>query len=121
MEQYNGALDQKPGAGGRGAMLAAVCRGKLCEGIDFTDRQCRMVMMVGIPYPNRSDLRVICKQIFLDKRGTEGDGRRWYAREAICAVNQTLGRVIRHKSDFGAVLLCDSRYAKEGRLAPLAT
>lgn len=121
MEQYSKALDQPPSPGGvGGAILAAVCRGKLCEGIDFTDRQCRLVMLVGIPYPARNDLRVVMKQKFLDSRGTDGDGRRWYAREAICAVNQTIGRVIRHKRDFGAVLLCDSRYSKEGRLAHLA-
>jgi len=123
MEKYNEALRRTPAPGGPvgGAMLAAVCRGRLCEGIDFTDRQCRMVIMVGIPYPARNDLRVVAKQIFLDKRGTEGEGRRWYMREAIRAVNQTLGRVIRHKSDFGGVLLCDSRYAAGERLAPLAS
>jgi len=48
----------------RGALLAAVCRGKLCEGIDFTDRQCRMVLLFGIPYPNRTELRVTLKQAF---------------------------------------------------------
>jgi len=121
MELYSKALDQPPSPGGvGGAILAAVCRGKLCEGIDFTDRQCRLVMLVGIPYPARNDLRVVMKQKFLDSRGTDGDGRRWYAREAICAVNQTIGRVIRHRGDFGAVLLCDSRYSKDGRLAHLA-
>jgi regulator of telomere elongation helicase 1 len=103
-----------------GAMLVAVCRGKLCEGIDFTDRQCRLVIMVGVPYPSKNDLRVMLKQNFLDTRGAEGDGRKWYVREAIRAVNQTVGRVIRHKDDFGGVLLCDDRYARDGRLGPLA-
>jgi len=122
MEGYSRALNREmpAGTGTGGAILAAVCRGKLCEGIDFTDRQCRMVIMVGIPYPNRNDLRVILKQSFLDSRGNQGDGRAWYTREAIRAVNQTLGRVIRHRNDFGGVLLCDTRYAKDGRLAPIA-
>jgi len=116
MDNYNSALT----ADGRGAILAAVCRGKLCEGIDFTDRQCRMVLMIGIPYPPKNDMRVTAKQAFLEGQGIEGDGHRWYNREAIRAVNQTLGRVIRHKHDFGGVVLCDSRYAKNDQLSPLA-
>lgn len=103
-----------------GAILAAVCRGKICEGIDFTDRQCRMVILVGIPYPAKVDLRVVLKQDFLDARGAKGDGQRWYEREAIRAVNQTLGRVIRHKDDFGAVALCDERFAANGRLSHIS-
>lgn len=31
-----------------GAILCAVCRGKVCEGVDLTDRQCRIVMVVGV-------------------------------------------------------------------------
>lgn len=102
-------------------MLTAVCRGKLCEGVDFTDRQCRLVIVIGIPYPAKNDLRVLLKQNFMDTLGAEGDGRRWYSREAIRAVNQTLGRVIRHRHDFGAVLLCDGRYARNGQLSSLAS
>mmetsp|Transcript_96450 Transcript_96450/g.171491 ORF Transcript_96450/g.171491 Transcript_96450/m.171491 type:complete len:958 (+) Transcript_96450:73-2946(+) len=119
MNKYNAALANGPipGRSVGGAILAAVCRGKLCEGIDFTDRQCRMVVMVGIPYPSKNDLRVMLKQDFLDLRGSEGDGRRWYTREAVRAVNQTLGRVIRHRDDFGGVVLCDARYASGSRLS----
>jgi len=113
MEKYNSAL-----LGPSGAILAAVCRGKLCEGIDFTDKQCRMVVLVGIPYPAKNDLRVILKQDFLN-RHREGQGQGWYQREAMRAVNQTLGRVIRHRKDYGAVVLCDARFA--GRLAGLST
>eukprot|EP00435_Cladocopium_sp_Y103_P062667 s753_g24.t1 len=106
MEKYNGAL-----AGSAGAILAAVCRGKLCEGIDFTDKQCRMVVMVGIPYPAKNDLRVILKQDFLNLQA-QGQGQCWYHREAMRAVNQTLGRVIRHRKDYGAVILCDARFSR---------
>eukprot|EP00439_Symbiodinium_sp_Y106_P001800 s5106_g1.t1 len=117
MQEYSAALAR----GGNGAILAAVCRGKLCEGIDFTDKQCRTVVMVGIPYPARNELRVMLKQDFLDAKGVRGDGQRWYHREAIRAVNQTIGRAIRHRTDYGAVLLCDSRYASGSRLSNQAS
>lgn len=37
-------------------------------------------------------------------------GNDWYSLEAIRAVNQAVGRVIRHKDDYGAIILMDSRF-----------
>ena len=43
--------------------------------------------------------------------GAEGmSGSEWYSQEALRAVNQAVGRVIRHRFDYGAVLLLDSRF-----------
>jgi len=36
-------------------------------------------------------------------------GEEWYRQQASRAVNQAVGRVIRHLRDFGAILLCDER------------
>ena len=36
---------------------------------------------------------------------------RRYSQSAMRAVNQALGRVIRHRHDYGAVLLADERFA----------
>lgn len=37
---------------GSGAILFAVFRGKMSEGIDFANNYARCVVAVGIPYPN---------------------------------------------------------------------
>lgn len=42
-----------------GALLIAVCRGKVSEGLDFTDDNARAVVTIGIPFPNIKDLQVI--------------------------------------------------------------
>ncbi len=35
----------------KGAVLLAVSRGRISEGLDFSDNAARMVIIVGIPYP----------------------------------------------------------------------
>ena len=46
-------------------------------------------------------------------------GNDWYNLEAFRALNQAIGRVIRHKNDFGAVILLDKRFAYEGNASKL--
>ena len=40
-------------------------------------------------------------------------GRKWYETQAFRALNQALGRCIRHKNDWGAILLVDERYGNQ--------
>jgi len=35
----------------KGAILMGVCRGRISEGLDFSDNAARAVIIVGIPYP----------------------------------------------------------------------
>lgn len=118
---------------GHGSILFAVCRGKVSEGIDFSDAYGRCVVMAGIPYPAALDPKVILKKDFMSelvrkasknavpppqqnvevqsKRAQLLSGDEWYALQAVRAVNQAIGRAIRHKNDFGIILLCDERFA----------
>jgi hypothetical protein len=97
-------------AANRGAALLGVCRGKLSEGLDFADEAARCVCVVGIPFPNASDFRVTLKRQWLDRR-SPGSGSRWYTESAMRAVNQAIGRAIRHRTDYAAILLIDERFA----------
>jgi regulator of telomere elongation helicase 1 len=92
-----------------GAALLAVCRGKLSEGLDFTDDLARCVSIVGIPFPNSSDFKVNLKKQWLEER-RRGSGSKWYTESALRAVNQAIGRAIRHKDDYAAVVLMDERF-----------
>ncbi|XP_055022921.1 Fanconi anemia group J protein isoform X2 [Boleophthalmus pectinirostris] len=96
-----------------GALLIAVCRGKVSEGLDFTDDNARAVVTIGIPFPNIKDLQVELKMKYNDQHcKTRGllSGNRWYEIQAYRALNQALGRCIRHKNDWGALVLVDDRY-----------
>ncbi|XP_031983093.1 regulator of telomere elongation helicase 1 isoform X1 [Corvus moneduloides] len=99
-----------------GAAFLAVCRGKASEGLDFADINGRGVIITGLPFPPRMEPRVILKMQFLDemRRSDAGaqflSGREWYSQQASRAVNQAIGRVIRHRQDYGAIFLCDHRF-----------
>ena len=99
----------------RGAVFFGVCRGKISEGIDFADRDGRAVILTGIPYPSLVSSRVKMKRGYMDSQAKQHknrlNGNDWYSQQAIRAVNQAVGRVIRHKKDYGAILLCDERFA----------
>lgn len=43
-----------------------VCRGRISEGLDFSDNAARMVIVVGIPFPQMYDPKVILKKNYLD-------------------------------------------------------
>nr|XP_019608929.1 PREDICTED: regulator of telomere elongation helicase 1 isoform X1 [Rhinolophus sinicus] len=110
----------------RGAAFLAVCRGKASEGLDFADMNGRGVVVTGLPYPPRKDPRVVLKMQFLDEMkgqsragGQVLSGQDWYRQQASRAVNQAIGRVIRHRHDYGAIFLCDHRFTSADARAQL--
>lgn len=66
---------------------------------------------MGIPYPSLKDPNVALKKEYNDKKGGF-NGRMWYETQAFRAVNQGLGRVVRHSKDWGALFLLESRFAE---------
>jgi regulator of telomere elongation helicase 1 len=96
-----------------GAIFFAVCKGKASEGIDFSDSKARAVVMCGIPFPNTRDSRVSIKKEMLNNyRELARLGDVWYQQQAHRAVNQAIGRAIRHRNDFGAIILLDIRFTE---------
>ncbi|XP_058805941.1 Fanconi anemia group J protein homolog [Phymastichus coffea] len=103
---------ERPAACGiTGALLFAVFRGKVAEGIDFSDNEARAVLTIGIPYAVQSDPNVKLKREYNDQNRNKGllPGGEWYSVQAYRALNQALGRCIRHRNDWGAILLVDER------------
>jgi regulator of telomere elongation helicase 1 len=115
----------------KGVALFGVCRGKISEGIDFAHDMCRAVVITGLPFAPSFDPKVKMKREFLDQNRTTQSlrasadggfdavgstkslclsGHEWYTQQAHRAVNQAIGRVIRNKDDYGAVLLLDCRF-----------
>lgn len=103
-----------------GAVLFAVVGGKMSEGINFSDDLGRCVIMVGLPFPNPRDPETAQRLKYADELH-ETDSRYPNGMERlenICmkAVNQSIGRAIRHRYDYSAIILLDRRYSKSKRI-----
>lgn len=117
----------------RGALLLAVIGGRLSEGINFSDRLGRCVIVVGLPYPNPHSPEWKAKMEYIEAKAAslsqsqplssnqnhsakkvKGEASREFA-ENVCmrAVNQAIGRAIRHRGDWAGILLVDRRYGSE--------
>jgi len=119
-EFYDAVAINTDQEGQNGALFLAVCRGKVSEGLDFADNNARAVICVGIPFPNIKDTLVDLKKRYNDnKRNTQDpnilSGSEWYEIQAFRALNQALGRCIRHRKDWGAIIMVDDRYARNER------
>ncbi|VDO71013.1 unnamed protein product [Heligmosomoides polygyrus] len=118
MEVFEDAV-RNPSVHGRhvdGALMFAVFRGKVSEGIDFADDLARLVISVGIPFPNAMDDLVKEKKVYNDqfcKTKSLLSGDQWYVSQAYRALNQALGRCLRHRNDWGALVLIDERLVEQ--------
>uniref|UniRef100_UPI0037E969B7 ATP-dependent DNA helicase DDX11 isoform X2 n=1 Tax=Semicossyphus pulcher TaxID=241346 RepID=UPI0037E969B7 len=108
-----------------GALLFSVVGGKMSEGINFSDDLGRCVVMVGMPYPNIKSPELQEKMSYLDKHlphsGGRSPGQALIENLCMKAVNQSIGRAIRHRGDYSSVVLCDRRYSRPATLSKLPT
>lgn len=106
LNEYSAAINDK--SNGSGAVLLSIVGGKMSEGINFSDDLGRLVIMVGLPYPNIESPELKERIKYLSSNGKIGK----QLPESLCmrAVNQSIGRAIRHSKDYAAILLLDERY-----------
>lgn len=134
----DGASSKPSTAPSKGALLLSVVGGKMSEGINFSDRLGRCVMVVGLPYPNIASPDWKAKIEYIETttftRLTSNDdeslpspkiseaeararakqaSRDFYENACMRAVNQSIGRAIRHRGDFAAIVLVDRRFGTE--------
>ncbi|KAL7745738.1 hypothetical protein ACLKA6_009940 [Drosophila palustris] len=95
---------------GGGALLLSVVGGKLSEGLNFADNLGRGVIVVGLPYPNRQAPELKERMRHLDEQLGNGAGNEYYENLCMKAVNQCIGRSVRHIRDYACVYLLDERY-----------
>ncbi|OVA04243.1 Helicase-like [Macleaya cordata] len=101
-----------------GAAFLAVCRGKVSEGIDFSDENARVV--VSFALSSEHDIQVAQKKKYNDTYSSSKSllsGNQWYCHQAFRALNQAAGRCIRHRFDYGAVIFMDERFREERNIA----
>ena len=68
-----------------GALLLAVCRGKISEGVDFADNNARAVITIGLPFPNFKSTEITDKRKYNDKFCKDLgllSGQDWYTIQA---------------------------------------
>ena len=89
-----------------GSLLLAVIGGKVSEGINFSDDLGRAVFVIGLPFPNLASIELQEKLKYLKDRSQE-----YYENLCMRAVNQSIGRAIRHIKDYATIVLIDSRWS----------
>ncbi|TFK20003.1 DNA repair helicase [Coprinopsis marcescibilis] len=122
LQEYAKAAQTPPSSNRKGgALLFAVIGAKLSEGLNFADDLARAVVVVGLPFANlgSAELRERMKYVKMleEKRqatrpaGQKDAAAELYENMCMNAVNQTIGRAIRHRNDWASLLLLDRRYA----------
>lgn len=121
LQEYSSTVNS-----GSGALLLSVIGGRLSEGINFSDRLGRGILVVGLPFPNirsavwQAKIKHIEEKTYQQSSGPEASkqsiakaaGRDFYENACMRAVNQSIGRAIRHRNDYAAIVLIDKRYNK---------
>jgi DNA excision repair protein ERCC-2 len=94
-------------------VVCGVARGKISEGVDITDEGQSLlsgVVIVGLPYPKKTELQEALYRYFEEKFG---DKALEYSNGIPClnALAQSAGRLIRSSEDKGIIVVMDRRAA----------
>jgi DNA excision repair protein ERCC-2 len=94
-------------------VVFGVARGKISEGVDMSTGGRSMlsaVIIVGLPYPKRTELQVALYKYFREKFGNNAIE---YANDIPClnALAQSAGRLSRSPEDKGIIVIMDGRAA----------
>jgi chromosome transmission fidelity protein 1 len=125
LAEYAKAIEE-----GKGGLLLSIVGGKMSEGINFSDRLGRCVVIVGLPFPNIQSGEWKAKLGYIEnttERKLENEvvgeverkarakqaGREFYENACMRAVNQSVGRAIRHRGDYAAIVMIDRRFGNE--------
>jgi len=100
-------------------VFLCVFRGRASEGVDFRNHEARAVIVIGVPYPSMYSQAIISKKEYNRKYMNDAYGI-WYENQAYRAVNQAIGRCIRHKDDWGSIFFLDARYATKKSLGKIS-
>eukprot|EP00815_Leptocylindrus_aporus_P013722 CAMPEP_0116071416 /NCGR_PEP_ID=MMETSP0322-20121206/13741_1 /TAXON_ID=163516 /ORGANISM="Leptocylindrus danicus var. apora, Strain B651" /LENGTH=332 /DNA_ID=CAMNT_0003559709 /DNA_START=578 /DNA_END=1573 /DNA_ORIENTATION=- len=113
LDNYRRACDS-----GRGAVFLSVARGKVSEGINFDRHYGRCVVMIGVPfqYTLSHVLRARLEYLNTHLQIREQDFLNF---DALRQASQCVGRVIRSKTDYGLMVLADSRYNRHDKRSKL--
>ncbi|RNA13378.1 tfiih basal transcription factor complex helicase xpd subunit [Brachionus plicatilis] len=96
---------------GRGAVLMAVARGKVSEGIDFDNHLGRCIIMIGIPYVYTLSSILRARLEFLREMYNINESD-FLTFDAMRHAAQCVGRALRGKNDYGIMCFADKRFAK---------
>jgi len=127
LTSYAQSIDLK-----KGGLLLSVVGGKMSEGINFSDALGRCVVIVGLPFPNIMSAEWKAKIAYIEaatierlekggerlgkeemSRKAKEQGREFYENACMRAVNQSVGRAIRHRGDYAAIVMIDKRFEGE--------
>lgn len=103
---------------GRGAVLLAVARGKVSEGVDFDHHYGRAVLMFGIPYVYTQS-RILKARLEYLRDSFQIRENDFLTFDAMRHAAQCVGRAIRGKTDYGIMIFADKRFSRSDKRSRL--
>ncbi|KAM7345143.1 general transcription and DNA repair factor IIH helicase subunit Xpd isoform 2-T2 [Cochliomyia hominivorax] len=103
---------------GRGAVLLAVARGKVSEGVDFDHHYGRAVLMFGIPYVFTQS-RILKARLDYLRDQFQIRENDFLTFDAMRHAAQCVGRALRGKTDYGIMIFADKRFARQDKRSRL--